>query len=284
MAWSLQPTLELTEKQFSQWRKLLELKTGVHLTDQQKGLLQTTLSIRMRELGFRDCDEYFSQLDEGIEGIVEWYKLVDRIMVQETRFFRDPEALAYVNELLLERIDNQCLDGSFELWSVGCSTGEEPYSLAMVVDSCFESADIEPRYGVTATDISLEALAKGRRAIYKKRHTAQLSEHFRKRYFVSVDEDHDQVCAWLRERVCFAHGNIRDIERSPISGMDIIFCHNMLIYFRKWMRKEILDELVKRLKPQGVLIIAVGEVVDWDNRYVRRLPNDKMQAYVRISD
>ncbi len=283
MSWSLQPITELNEKQFSQWRKLLESKTGVHLTDQQKGLLQTTLSIRTRELGYQNYDDYFDQLEQGLEGVVEWCKLVDRIMVKETRFFRDPDSLSFVRELLTTRIAQERLTKSFEVWSVGCSTGEEPYSLAMVVDDGFSATGIEPRYGVTATDISLDALAKARRAIYKKRLTAQMTDEFREKYFLPVDEGQDQVCAKLRDRVCFAYCNVIDLEKSPIGGMDVIFCHNMLIYFRRWKRKEILDNLVARLKPDGVLVIAVGEIVDWKHPDVERLPNENVQAYIRRS-
>lgn len=271
----------LSDDQFRKWRKLLESKTGVHLTEQQKLMLQTALNIRMREVGINGYDEYFGQMDDGLQGIVEWCKLVDRVMVNETRFFRDTDSYAFVEKFFTQKLESNSLDSPFELWCVGCSTGEEPYSLAMLVSDCFEKAGLESLYGITATDISLEALAVARLAKYKSRQTKLLPTNFRERYFNEIDANYDQVCPELRDRICFTHGNVVELKEWPIGNMDIIFCHNMLIYFRRWRRKEILWQLAERLKVGGVLIIAVGEIVDWEHPNLERVSKENIQAYIR---
>ena len=147
MVWSLQAAPELTDQQFEQWNKLLEDRTGMQVMPQQRTFLQTQLGIRMRELGLTDYGQYYACVVDGLQGVVEWATLVDRLVVKETSFFRHRASAEFVRRLLQNRIDNQRLKSSFELWSVGCSTGEEPYSLAMVVNDCFELAGLDPYFG-----------------------------------------------------------------------------------------------------------------------------------------
>jgi len=183
--------------------------------------------------------------------------------------------------LLQQRINNRELKSNFEVWSLGCATGEEPYSLSMVINDCFELAGLEAFYGVTATDISQPALQHARQGIYSARKLESLSLEEKSRYFDLGDGDHFQVKRKLRDRVCFSSGNLLGLAQMPVAGMDVIFCQNVLIYFRRWRRREILNELVSRLKPGGVLVIGLGEVVDWNHELVRRDPDDRIQAYVR---
>ena len=281
MPWSLQKIEGLSDEQFSKWRKLLESKTGIHLGEQQSLLLQTALNSRMRAVEIFDYDEYYHFLGEGLPGSVEWCKFVDNVTVNETRFFREEDSFVYVDSLLTETLIEQSENDAIQVWCVGCSTGEEPYSLAMLINDSFEKQGIEPRYGITATDISLGALAVARLAKYKSRLTELLPTDYRDRYCVKIDEDHDQISSELRDRVCFTQGNVVDLKSSPIDNLDIIFCHNMLIYFRRWRRKEILQQLVKRLKPGGVLVIGLGEMVDWEHPELTRVENDSVQAYMK---
>jgi len=281
MAWSFKTFEILPEQQFLQWGKLLEERTGIQLAPQQKILLQTQMSIRMRELGIEKYDEYFEHVTDGARGLVEWQVLVDRLVVKETSFFRHRPSLEFVRQLLQNRISRKELSESFEVWSVGCATGEEPYSLAMVANDCFELAAMRPYYGVTATDVSLPALATARKGIYTERRLALLTQDEHDRYFSPVDEYHFRIIDKLKQRICFAQGNILNLSVMPVSKMDIIFCQNVLVYFRRWRRKEILNQLVKRLKPGGVLVIGLGEATDWQCNDVQRIANEEIQAYVR---
>ena len=163
MGWSLRTLPTLSLEQFAQWCKLLEERTGMQLVPQHKALLESQISTRMRELEYEDYDRYYQQVTNGVSGMLEWTVIIDRIAVKETSFFRHRPSLEFVRRYLQNKINNQSLAHSFDVWSVGCATGEEAYSLAMVVNDCFELASLNPYYGITAFDLSVSALAAARK-------------------------------------------------------------------------------------------------------------------------
>jgi len=282
MAWSLRTLPTLTEDQFLQWGKLLEERTGIQLVFQQKAWLESQMTSRMRDQGYEDYVAYFQFIaQESIEAKLEWSRLIDRIAVKETSFFRHRESVEYVRHYLQQKINNQALNSSFDLWSLGCATGEEAYSLAMVINDCFELAALSPYYGVTAMDISSSALAIGRKGRYTKRRVEQVKPDEAKRYLQVCTDGSYEVVNKLRDRVCFTHTNIIHARQLPQVSVDVIFCQNLLVYFRRWLRRDVLNALVERLKPGGLLIVGLGEVVDWEHPEMQRTGDDHVQAYVR---
>ena len=281
MAWSLRKLPTLSDRQFAQWSTLLEERTGIHLVRQQRTLLESQVSIRMRELGLDDYDRYYVEVTHGVSGMMEWSTLVDRIAVKETSFFRHRPSLEYVRRYLQNKINNQQLPGSFDVWSIGCATGEEAYSLAMVINDCFELAALNPYYGITAVDISTTALTKAREAHYSAHKLEEVKPEEIKRYLQHCDDGSYEVVSKLRERVCFTQGNIIRPDCMPHVKVDVIFCQNLLVYFRRWLRRDILNALVDRLKPGGLLIIGLGEAVDWEHPKMHRVSVDDVQAYLR---
>jgi chemotaxis protein methyltransferase CheR/type IV pilus assembly protein PilK len=282
MAWSLRTLPTLSEDQFLQWGKLLEERTGIQLVFQQKAWLESQMNSRMRDHGDEDYDSYFQFVaQDTIEAKVEWSRLIDRIAVKETSFFRHRDSIEYVRNYLQQKINNQELTNSFDIWSLGCATGEEAYSLAMVVNDCFELAAINPYYGITAMDISSSALAAGRKGRYSKRRVEQVKPDEAKRYLQACTDGSYEVVNKLRDRVCFTHTNIIHARQLPQVQVDVIFCQNLLVYFRRWLRRDVLNALVERLKPGGLLIVGLGEVVDWEHPEMQRTGDDQVQAYVR---
>ncbi len=282
MAWSLRTLPTLTEDQLLQWGKLLEERTGIQLVFQQKAWLESQMNSRMRDQGSEDYDAYFNFVSgETIEAKLEWSRLIDRIAVKETSFFRHRESIEYVRNYLQQKINNHALNTSFDIWSLGCATGEEAYSLAMVVNDCFELAAINPYYGITAMDISSSALATGRKGRYSKRRVEQVKPDEVKRYLQVCTDGSYEVVSKLRDRVCFTHANIIHARQLPQVSVDVIFCQNLLVYFRRWLRRDVLNALAERLKPGGLLIVGLGEVVDWEHPEMQRTGDDHVQAYVR---
>jgi len=281
MTWTLQTAQTLTEDEFDRWSTLLESKTGILLNQQQRAFLQIQISMRMRELGFTEYAEYYQKVTDGIWGKAEWSVLVDRLMIKETSFFRHRHSYECVQNNLQDRINNRAITGSFDVWSVGCSTGEEPYSLAMLLNDCFELAQIKPYFGIFATDISMPALSKARAGIYNERRLEKLSETDRVRYFKDLGDGRYMVVDKLQDRLCFSQGSVLDKNTLPPEKMDIIFCQNVLIYFRRWRRREILQNFVDHLKPNGMLVIGLGEMVDWKQPELTRIADERVQAYVK---
>ncbi len=284
MAWSLRTLPTLSQEQFVQWGKLLEERTGIQLVFQQKAWLESQIYARLRDLGYGDYDDYYHFVaQETIDSKLEWARLIDRIAVKETSFFRHRESIEYVRTYLQQKINNQSLAGSFDVWSLGCATGEEAYSLAMVVNDCFELAAISPFYGVTAMDISSSALAAGRAGRYSKRRIGQVKPDEAMRYLQACSDGNYQVVGKLRDRVCFTQSNIIHARQLPQVSVDVIFCQNLLVYFRRWLRRDVLNALVERLKPGGLLVVGLGEVMDWEHPEMQRTDDDQVQAYVRLN-
>lgn len=282
MAWSLRSLPSLSEEQFSRWGKLFEERTGIQIVFQQKPWLESQIFARMRELNYQEYDDYFAFVSTGVAGKLEWAILADKVAVKETSFFRHRESIEYVRQYLQQKIFKESLSGSFDVWSVGCSTGEEPYSLAMVVNDCFELASLNSYYGITGMDISQTALATARKARYSKRRMELVKPEEIKRYFIQCADGSYEIVSKLRERVCFSQVNIINARQLPDVKVDVIFCQNLLVYFRRWLRRDLLNALVDRLKPGGLLVVGLGEVVDWEHPNIQRTADDHVQAYLRV--
>tara|TARA_R110002167_G_scaffold76055_3_gene212031 strand:+ start:33 stop:767 length:735 start_codon:yes stop_codon:yes gene_type:complete len=238
----------------------------------------------MREIGCSDFDEYYKQVFSKPYGIVEWSILLDRIMVQETRFYRNAESLSLYSSYLKEQLQDNMLDKKIHplnIWSVGCSSGEEPYTLAILCQEALSNAGSNCSFGITATDISLPVLAKAREGIYNTRKLLDLKSVLIDKYFNALDGDKFQIKESLKKNVCFSMANMIDIEKSPLRNLDVIYCQNVLIYFRKERKHIILDSLVERLAPGGLLVIGQGEALDWHNALVSRVADRQTLAYIR---
>ena len=283
-SWSLSKLPEMNDRDFSQWQALVEKRTGMNVAPERKTFLQSSLRTRMREIGCMGYSEYFQKVTNSPNGLKEWMTLVDRLTVQETRFYRDESAFELVRAYLATLPRKQLEERPIEVWSVGCATGEEPYTLAMVVDKYLTSLSINGYYAVTGTDISMSALAKARTATYSLTRLITLGKNWREDYFNRVSAYQFEVIPRLRQRVCFAMVNVLEIDEAPMDSMNIIFCQNLLIYFKRWRRKQILNHLAQRLAPGGLLIVGLGEIVDWNNPLLRRVENDNTLAFIRIDN
>ena len=275
---------------FQQWVELLEKRTGISLPETRKTFLLTNLHSRMREVNSPDYQSYLHLVMDGSRGQVEWETLVDRLTVHETRFYRDTNSLNLIQDIhLKDLVNTKDTPYTVHAWSVGCATGEEPYSLAMLMDNFF----IEHPgfyYGVTASDVSRAALQTGRDGIYHQRRIKNVPETIADVYFESVDDEHVQVSNSLKQKVCFTQINLLDLAQQPTGMMDIILCQNVLIYFKRDLRNLILDHLATRLKPGGILVLGAGEVFGWTHpeleqinfqstlAFKRRPENDEVQA------
>ena len=277
--WSLQPLADMSAAEFRDWQALLEDRTGVVVNEQRRAFLQTSLGARMRELGINDYTSYYRQVTDGPRGAVEWSNLLDRLTVQETRFFRHRPSFELLVEFVRRRLVG--LDRPLALWSVGCSSGEEPYSLAMAVAEVLREQELPALYGVTGTDISLNALGKAREALYPARKLQDVDAELAQRYFREESEGRFRVLPELTARVCCTRLNVLELAQAPMSGLDVIFCQNLLIYFRRWRRREILNRLAERLAPGGLLVVGPGEVVDWRHPDLEPVADERVLAFTR---
>jgi type IV pilus assembly protein PilK len=278
--WALQPLADMTATEFRDWQVLLEERTGVVLNERRRAFMQTNLSARMRELGVIDYATYYRQVTDGPRGAVEWSTLLDRLTVQETRFFRHRASFDVLESYLRERLQ-QGLIKPLGLWSVGCSSGEESYSMAISTAEVLRDTEHTDYFGVTGTDISLNALSKARDGQYAARRLELLDSDLCQRYFVAQSDGRFKVVPTLASRVCCARLNVLELAKAPMSDMDVIFCQNLLIYFRRWRRREILNRLAERLVPGGLLVVGVGEVAGWQHPELIPVADERVLAFTR---
>jgi len=282
--WQYTEVPDMDDVLFQQWVELLELRTGIALPESRRTFLIMNLVSRMREVAIDNYQSYFDLIMNGSSGQVEWEILVDRLTVHETRFYRDEYSLDLIrNKYLPELTSTKAKPYTVHTWSVGCATGEEPYSLAMLLDFYFLNHP-EFYYGVTASDVSRAALQTGRDAIYHQRRVKNVPEEIANNYFEKVDDEHVQVRPSLKQKVCFTQINLLGITQQPIGQMDIILCQNVLIYFKRELRNQILDQLAMCLKPGGILLLGAGEVFGWSHPELSQIDYQSTLAFQRHAD
>lgn len=271
----------LSDQEFARWQLLLEERTGISFENHRK-ILQTGLIQRMREIACTDFDEYYNTICYAKGGASEWAALLKTLTVKETRFWRDEDALAFLQQQLKQRFAELEDNASIAIWSAACSTGEEPYSIAMICNDLVQELNLSStQYGIMATDICLASLAYARKGLYPKRRLEVLNKEQKQHFFSPADRNHYLVSHELKDRICFAHANLVELEGVPINEMDIIYCQNVLIYFKPARQKQVLDQLAQRLKPNGLLIIGMGEALSWQNKQVKRIKHDRVQAFLK---
>ncbi len=272
---------QMEPQQFQQWAALLKERTGMRLPDNRISFLVTNLGMRMRELGIHDYQTYYDYVNTGREGIIEWDQLVHHLTVHETRFLRQESVLSLLRKKFLPARHSHCeaTTLTINIWSVGCSTGEEPYSLAMAVDDHMRTLGCPYYLGVTASDISRSTLAHGQKGIYSRQQVKDIEADWLNNYFEITEDDRFQVRDELRKRVCFNHLNILDVGTTPIGMMDIVICQNLLIYFDKEQRIQIANTLTDHLQPGGLLILGVGELLSWKHPKLKRYPYENTLAF-----
>ena len=282
--WRLNKLMPMSDNEYGLWLALLEQRTGITLPELRKSFLLSKLSIRMQELGISEYRRYYAYVTHGRAGRVEWETLVDRLTVHETRFFRDTRALSFIRERFLDKYTFAQNNDSIQLWSVGCATGEEPYSLMMYIDKYINDRNEKCYLSVTASDISHDALAFARKARYHKSRFSNVPAEYMEAYLHDCGDDHYQVDESIRKRVCFNRLNLVDMDSSSIGDMDIIVCQNVLIYFRRETRLEILEQLVEHLQPGGLLILGAGEITMWKHPLMKLVRYNGVLAFQRITE
>ncbi len=258
---SLSSFKKMNDALFHNWVLLLEERTGMHLPKERRSFLETSISLRMKEIGIQDFANYYQYLQSEKDGEHEWLTLVDRLTVHETRFFRHQPSLDLLEKILLPRLfDSEPDRKQLQVWSAGCSTGEEAYTVCMVINQFLKNIPVNNCYiAVTGMDISIPALVTAKKASYARNKIRHVPLHYREKYFNEQDNGHYKIVDDLRKRVCFVPFNIIDMKKTLLHSMDIIFCQNVLIYFNRIKRKNIIHQLVERLKPGGFLVLGAGE-------------------------
>lgn len=244
----------------------MERESGIHLSDAKRALLTGRLSRRLRELELDSFAAYYRRIVEEPGG-AELTRMLDAIATNETHFFREPRHFEFLAGHVLPRFVQEAERGErakeVRIWSAACSTGEEPYSLAMcLLEGCPPSAGWSVE--VVATDLSTRVLEQARAGVFRIEKARELPPHHLKRFMLrgtgsqlgkmKVDEE-------LRSIVRFQRANLID-SRPPVEGtFDLVFLRNVLIYFQAETRARVVERALAHLRPGGFLFLGHAETL-----------------------
>jgi len=281
---------EMEPNEFILWQSMLERKTGLWLPETRKAFLVTSLNRHMREKGIKRYKDFYQLLDSGQVSSLDWARLVDSLTVHETCFYRDLDSLNLVTSFCRNKIlkgfqQKPTSVQDLQLWSVGCSTGEETYTLAMEMEKLNLSLRPDQQklmyYGVTGIDVSYPSLAVAREGIYSNKNSDFLPSTSFNSFFDRMADNHIQVKSGIKRRTCFMQANILELEQEPKQFFDVIYCQNVMIYFRQERKATIIEDFEKRLKPGGMLILGHGEITSVANANLTRVDNKHCLAFIK---
>lgn len=258
--WDISSGPKLTDDEFESLRNLIKDKCGIFFDQDSRYILEKRLAGRLKEYRFNSFKEYIFFLKYDKKKEEEFTFIYDVITTNETYFFREDYQLkALKEEIIPDIVSLKQNDKSIKIWSAGCSTGEEPYTIAMVIS---EIPDILNNYKVSifGSDISQRCLKIAREAIYYSNSLRTTSELQKRKFFDEIEQGKWQVKQHIRELVSFGHLNLLDrTKMSILPTMDIIFCRNVLIYFDINSRKKVIESFYEKLIPGGFLLLGHAE-------------------------
>ncbi len=257
-------TPDLSGKEFKLFQDFILENSGIFLDINREDSLRISLFSRITAKGFRDYYEYYSFLRYDALGEEEFKELLSLITINETYFFRNPSHFKFLKEYILTPlISERALYGKgIKIWSAGCSTGEEPYSMAITILEVFgfyKNLNIE----ILATDVSLKALDKAKKGIYSLHSLKLIDEKIKNKYFVPVDKNRFKLKDKVKEIVKFEYFNLIK-EPYPLiemGGWDIIFCRNVTIYFKIESIIRVIHNFYNSLKNDGYFFIGYAETL-----------------------
>jgi len=277
--------VRISERHFKLLGEFIQSEAGIKMPPAKKTMLEARLQRRLRALGMDSFDEYCDYLfgDEG--GHDEVVDMIDVVTTNKTDFFREPSHYGYlVDHALPEmmRLYNTGQRKPFAVWSAGCSTGEEPYTLAMVLAD-FAHGHEGFKFFILATDISTQVLEKAAVGIYDASKVEDVPPEMKTRYLMrSKDRSIRKVriVPELRALVSFRRLNFMSEDFGMREKMDMIFCRNVIIYFERRTQEKLLNRLCSHLVPGGYIFMGHSETLHGLNvpRYpvaptVYRLPH-----------
>ncbi len=254
-----QDEIRLSPEEFRLLRDLFNQHCGLHFVPESRLSMERRLRERVAMLGLRSFSEYHDYLRNNPRGRAELDEALDVVTVNETYFFREDYQLrAFKNEIVPMIVQSGGARSRLSIWSAGCSTGEEVYSIAMVAHEAGLTASREVR--VFGSDISRRCIAAARRGVYGSGAFRAIPPEMRRRYF-QERPDGAHVIDELRAMCQFGHINLLDADRAAVVGrVDIIFCRNVLIYFDEASRRKVIDKIFyERLVPGGFLLLGHSE-------------------------
>lgn len=249
--------VKLTDSEFLDFVQYMHKNYGIDLS-KKRILIEGRLSNLIEKKGMNSFSQYLESIKRNNKD--EITTLINKLTTNYTYFYREENHFKYLKETILPFEEKNNKTKVLNIWSAGCSSGEEPYTLAMVIDDYFKFTGFQWKINILATDISENVLAKAREGIYSDDAIKNLPDSYKKKYFIKTSEGKYQVLPEIRKHITFKVFNLMDpiIERNKY---DVIFCRNVMIYFNVETKMNIVNKFYEATKPGGYLMIGHAETV-----------------------
>ncbi len=255
--------LKLTDEDFRRVVEYMHRNYGINLS-KKRVLIEGRLSNLVYEKGFHTFREYFDTVFQKGSG-AEVRELVNKLTTNHTFFMREPEHFEFMKRMVLPQIERTVRDRDARIWCAASSTGEEPYTMAMIIDEYFGLKKNEWDTKILATDISTSVLEKAQRAEYHADALKMLPPDWIRRYFVKIGPEQYRVVDRIRSQVVFRQFNLMDriVYKKPF---DLISCRNVMIYFDTPTKDALVERLYDAMKSKAYLFIGHAESVSKSSR------------------
>lgn len=252
---------QLSEPLFQKFSAMVYQKAGIYLKAEKKELLNSRLGKRLRALGIDSFADYYDYVIHDTSG-EELVCMLDVVSTNFTSFFRENDHFVFLVDHVLPALTNRVGGKELTFWSAAASSGEEPYTMALISEDFFENK-VGWSYRILATDISTRVLAYANRGIYPLDRVAKIPNHYLKKYFqqgVGQAIGHVRIKRSLRHRIVFERFNL--MHDFPWKrALDIIFCRNVMIYFNRETQQKLVNKFYQTLAPGGYLFTGQTESV-----------------------
>jgi chemotaxis protein methyltransferase CheR len=262
------PMLNVGDEEFALFRALIHQQTGISLKEGKRNLLAARLHKRLKELGLGTLTDYYSYLKKKDAQGDELRRMVNCITTNKTSFFREEHHFHYLRDWLKEKAHQTAANRGqrrVRIWSAACSSGEEPYSLAITMLEALPPAagwDL----AILASDIDTDMLGRGESGVYESEGLEGIPDPLKRRYFLRGKGDLEglvQVKPEVRRLVTFRRINLVDYPWPIHTSFDAIFCRNVIIYFDRETQRRLFERLLKHLAPDGRLFVGHSESLYW---------------------
>jgi chemotaxis protein methyltransferase CheR len=249
--------IKITEKEFRQLADFIRANYGIHLKKEKQMLVVGRLQQVLKEAGFTNFTDYFNYIisDKTGDAVI---KLINKITTNHTFFMREADHFFYFRDKVLPFLKSTVKDKDLRIWCAGCSTGEESYTLAMIIDEFFGNEKIWWDTKILATDISEKALNIARKGVYSNERIASLPPHWKINYFKKIDRNRSVIVDKIRDEVIYRKFNLMDAFPFK-KKFHTIFCRNVMIYFNDETKDELVNKFYNHMEYGGYLFIGHSE-------------------------
>lgn len=254
--------MEISTKEFNLLSILIKNKVGVNLKENKKNLVVLRLSRRLDALNLKSFESYYNLLLQDKEGS-EIHYFIDSLTTHYTYFLREEVQFKFFSEVVLPNVCSFINDGDLRIWSAASSTGEEPYSIAMILDEYFGSERIYWNKEVLATDIARKVIKSAMEGLFLEQDMDKIPKYWLVNYFEKKDKSRYMVKKFIKDQVTFRCFNLLETFYPFKKKFHVIFCRNVLIYFDKETKKEVISKLVDCLELNGYLFLGLSESINY---------------------